>query len=259
MTDEAERMQILDMIESGKISAEDGLELLRALVFHQDDAEQDDSDYADGYEESAQSDTHISFTSSLQDQAASQQNIPLSTRAGNILDDHTNEQTEFTGQAAEETATQTASSIPIETEKWRRFWMIPFWIGVVILVIGGGLMYWALESNGIGVAFIFATLPFIFGLGIILLSWQSRTSPWIHLRITQAAGEKPERIAISFPLPIRPALWFFRTFGGHIPKMQDISLDEILLAVNRSTNSDNPIFVQVDEGDNGEKVEIYIG
>lgn len=137
--------------------------------------------------------------------------------------------------------------------------MIPFWLGVIVLIIGGGLMYWTLDTRGVGVTFILASIPFILGLGIMLLSWQSRTAPWIHIRITQPAGEKPERIALSFPLPIRPALWFFRTFSGHIPKMQDISLDEILIAVNQSTNAENPIYVQVDEGDKGEKVEIYIG
>lgn len=258
MSNEAERMQILDMIERGKISAEDGLVLLQALVPNQvdlDESDLEDEPLDDSYPSRNQSSPDLSF----QAQPVLAQGAQFSSPASTSQDEATTEKPEFTENLIGEAIAQPAKSIPIETQKWKRFWMIPFWIGVAILVAGSGLMYWALQSRGIGVAFFFATLPFVLGLGILLLSWQSRTSPWIHLRISQPAGEKPEHIALSFPLPIRPALWFFRTFGGHIPKVQNVSLDEILWAVNQSTSADNPIYIQVDEGDKGEKVEIYIG
>ena len=64
MSNEAERMQILDMIERGKISAEDGLVLLQALVPDQVDLE--DSDLEDGslddtYSSRNQSSPDLSF------------------------------------------------------------------------------------------------------------------------------------------------------------------------------------------------------
>jgi hypothetical protein len=256
MTDEAERMQILEMIENGKISAEDGLTLLRALVSNQAETDDFENDTVDIVEDSSANENLLSLA---HPQAGYQHETRTNPTAADFMTASTIPPTEMSGSAPEETKTQPARSIPEETQKWRQFWTIPFWIGVVILIIGGGLMYWALDARGAGVAFILASLPFILGLGIMIISWQSRTAPWLHIRITQPAGEKPERIALSFPLPIRPALWFFRTFGGHIPKMQDISLDQILMAVEQSTNADNPIFIQVDEGENGEKVEIYIG
>lgn len=259
MADEAERMQILEMIESGKISAEDGLTLLRALVSNQADMDDDEVDIQDD-EDETYSASNLSPSSSLSSNQTVIQNESRSySKTAGILADEISQPLEISGQVSEAAETQPARSIPEETQKWRRFWMLPFWLGVIVLIIGGGLMYWTLDTRGVGVTFILASIPFILGLGIMLISWQSRTAPWIHIRITQPAGEKPERIALSFPLPIRPALWFFRTFSGHIPKMQDISLDEILIAVNQSTNADNPIYVQVDEGDKGEKVEIYIG
>jgi hypothetical protein len=105
-------------------------------------------------------------------------------------------------------------------------------------------------------------VPFTLGLLAIILAWQSRTSPWLHLRVQQAPGETPQRIAISMPLPTGLAAWFLRTFGHRIPAMKEQGLDELdkmILAVGKNVSPDNPIYVQVDEGENGEKVEIYIG
>ena len=93
----------------------------------------------------------------------------------------------------------------------------------------------------------------------IAFAWISRVSLWLHLRVQQAPGEWPQQIAFSFPLPLRLAAWFLRIFGRYIPNLQDQRLDEIILAVGRSASPDNPIYIQVDEGESGEKVEIFIG
>ncbi len=114
-------------------------------------------------------------------------------------------------------------------------------------------------SSGFGFWFVCATLLLLFGLLVMLLAWQSRTAPWLHLRIEQKPGERPQRIAFSFPIPIQPAVWFVRVFGNRIPSLRNTSLDEVLLAVGETTSSENPISIQVDEGEDGEKVEIYIG
>jgi hypothetical protein len=152
------------------------------------------------------------------------------------------------------------AALPPEAKKWRRWWAIPLWIGVGLTVLGGALLYAAVQSTG-GVNFWFfcAGVPFTLGVLAIILAWQSRTAPWLHLRVQQAPGETPQRIAISFPLPIRPAVWFLRTFKPKIPAMEDQALDQVILAVGENTSPENPIYIQVDEGENGEKVEIYIG
>lgn len=255
MTGQAERMQILDMIESGKISADDGLTLLRALVTNQPETAEDEGTVEENWlEEKTQLEASMR-SMSFQTQSTLDRSIHPELEISDAQKESTSNQTKF----RQETSAYTTSSIPIETQKWRHFWMIPFWIGIAILIAGGGLMFWTLEAKGIGIGFIFASLPFILGLAIILLAWQSRTSPWIHVRITQSPGEKPENIALSFPLPIRPTLWFFRNFGGRMPEIQNISLDEILFAVEQSSKTESPIYIQVDEGERGEKVEIYIG
>lgn len=120
-------------------------------------------------------------------------------------------------------------------------------------------MYWAIESAGFGFWFICAVLLFALGVFLLTLAWQSQFSPWLHLRIQQSPGEYPQRIAFSLPLPVRPAAWFLRTFGGYIHGLDSTSLNDILLSIEQVTSSENPIYIQVDEGGSGEKVEIYIG
>jgi hypothetical protein len=91
------------------------------------------------------------------------------------------------------------------------------------------------------------------------LSYGSRRSRWLHLRVDQKPGERPQHIAISMPLPIGLASWFMRTFGHMIPELRDKHIDEMLQAVSDNTNAENPLYVEVDEGENGEKVKVYIG
>jgi len=151
------------------------------------------------------------------------------------------------------------ATLPDDARKWKRWWMVPVWIGVGITVFGGLFMYLALQSSGIGFWFVCASTPFILGLLVIVLGWGSRNAPWLHLRVQQPPGEKPERIAFSMPLPIRPAAWFVRTFGRWIPSMKEYSIDEMILAVGDKTSPENPLYIVVDEDETGEKVEIYIG
>jgi hypothetical protein len=154
---------------------------------------------------------------------------------------------------------QSASRLPPEAEKWRSYWIFPLWIGVGVTVLGSGLMYRAMQASGLGFWFVCASLLFILGVLILTLASMARTSPWLHLRVQQKPGERPQRIAFSFPIPVRPTAWFLRTFGQRIPGLKRTSLDEVILSVGKSTSPDNPLYIQVDEGEDGEKVEIYIG
>jgi hypothetical protein len=238
MDDSEERMQILEMIDSGKISVAEGMQLLQALKGEQPAA--------------------------LEETLPPEEGASRATPA--ILEPPL---VEATSQAAEsETAEpqgfempqpEQPRSLPPDARKWRRWWMIPFWIGVGITISGAMLMYWVQQTSGLGFWFICAGVPFTIGLRILILAWYSRSSPWLHLRVEQAPGERPQRIALSFPIPVRPAVWFFRTFGHRIPSLEETSVDEIILAVGKNATPDNPIYIQVDEGQDGERVEIFIG
>jgi hypothetical protein len=214
MTQSQERLEILEMIQKGTITSEEGLKLIEALAESQEAADQE-------YHEAKE---------------------------------------EMEGMfARDEDFTSPDSAVDMEFEKWKSWWIIPFWIGVAITVLGGGLMYLAWFNNGIGLGFIAAWIPFLLGIGLLVLGWNSRTGPWLHLRIRQEPGEKPEQIAISFPIPVHFFAWSLRTFGSFVKNVDLSGADQVLLALGDYSQGDAPLSIDVDEGENGEKVEIYIG
>ena len=147
---------------------------------------------------------------------------------------------------------------PEEIKKWKRWWVIPMWIGVGITVIGGALMYSAFAASGMGFWFACAWFPFMLGVLLMALAWSSRTSPWLHVRVHQRPGQSPQKIAISFPLPIRFAGWGLKTFGHYIPNMEGVDLEGMLQAIDESAKDGTPFFVDVDD-DDGERVQVFIG
>jgi hypothetical protein len=251
MMDQEERMQILDMIENGRISAEQGLKLLKAL---------------EGETETALPDT---------DREPATQEITSEFDAGSVNLPFEGQQVSQLGatpledqeEEPQTTGEEQVTVLPgadhegsfAELQKWRRWWTLPLWIGVGITVLGGVLMYWAMQASGLSFWFACASLPFALGVLVIALAYQSRTSPWLHLRVRQRPGEWPQQVAFSFPIPVRPTVWFLRTFGRRIHGLNDTSLDEVILAVGETANSENPIYIQVDDEEDDERVEIYIG
>ena len=146
-----------------------------------------------------------------------------------------------------------------EIKKWKRWWVIPLWIGAGITVIGGSLMYWAFSANGFGFWFACTWFPFLLGVALLGLAWSSRTAPWLHVRVHQSPGKTPKKIAISFPIPIRLTAWGLRVFGHHIPHMEGTNLDEVILALKDVSKDETPLFVDVNEGEDGERVQVFIG
>jgi uncharacterized membrane protein len=254
MSNEKARMQILEMIENGQISAEDGVRLLQALGPAPAELPEASPEFFPS------SPANLADTPAAIEHANSEaEALPVHpARAAEIAEE--DDATPGLGeQAVEPGATARSESLPAEARRWKRWWMIPLWIGVAITVSGGFLMYLAVDQSGIGLGFLCAGVPFLIGLALLVLAWQSRTAPWLHLRVQQKPGERPQRIAFSFPIPIRPTVWLLRTFGSNIKEVDDLSLDEMLIAVGDKATPENPIYIQVDEGDQGEKVEIYIG
>jgi hypothetical protein len=215
MTDE--RMQVLDMVEQGLISASEGARLLLALR-----GQSDESDPGDDTAE------------------ISAEPIPEVIETGHGV-----------GYADPEFAAS--------VERWKRWWMIPLWVGVGTAVLGSLLMLWAYQAAGLSFWFACAWLPFLLGLAVIGIAWGSRTARWLHLRVQQKPGAWPRTIAFSFPLPLGLAAWFLRTFGYYIPPLKDTGIDEMILALGRTTGPATPLIVEVDEGMDGERVQVYFG
>ncbi len=205
-----ERLEILEMIQRGTISPQEGLDLIEALgETWEEDLNIESSPNMSGFESK-----------------------PLPP----ALD--------FEGE---------------DLDKWRVWWIIPFWLGVGITTLGGALMYWAWSVNGLGIGFILAWIPFLIGVGTLVLGWNSKTGPWVHIRIHQKPGETPERIAISLPIPIRFFAWTIRTFGSFIPGLDTAGIDEVILALSNNSPGEPPLSINVSDDEDGEQVIIYIG
>ena len=220
---EEERRQVLEMVQSGKITAEQGLELLRAL---QDDDE-------------AQA-----LPPPSADQAAG--------TAAESVQTPTPEDLPSSGQA------EAPPELEKSAQRWRSWWWVPLWIGVGITVVSGILMFLAYQANGFSFWFACTWFPFLLGVAVMAMAASSRTARWLHVRIQQKPGETPRKIALSFPIPLRFTGWVLRTFRHTIPGLDNVpNMDEMLASLEKVT-PEEPFYVQVDE-DDGERVEVYIG
>lgn len=244
MVSESERKKILEMIEEGTITAEEGLTLLNAL------SESSSPEIAPGVADREVVEIEENEPASF----GSQQAVFVDTQG--FEDDGAAET--FNGEVEVMPPAQAPPSAE-EIEKWKRWWVVPLWIGAGITVVGGLLMYWAFARSGFGFWFACAWFPFLLGVAVLALAWGSRTSPWLHVRVHQAPGSTPQKIAISFPIPVRLTAWGLRTFGHHIPQMEGTSLDEVILALKDVARDGTPFFVDVDEGEDGERVQVFIG
>jgi hypothetical protein len=153
------------------------------------------------------------------------------------------------------------SGAPLEEDiaQWKRWWMVPFAVGVGIMTVAALLMLSAIQASGYGFWFYCLWLPFLAGVAVMVLAWASRTARWLHLRVHTGQDEWPRNIAISFPIPIRFTAWLLRMISPYVPRLRDTALDELVLALNDTTSSQTPFYVDVAEGKGGERVQIYLG
>jgi len=244
MADLEARMHVLDMIESGQISASQGLQLLEALSGQPSDEDLLEELEA-GTPKTGMPDDDP--TPQFKDRAAAYPPGSSFPRPASAPP---------TG--VHPSILSRSPAFP-EINDWRRWWIIPFWAGLGLTLLSGMVVFSALALTGAGFWFFFFTLPFVLGVGIMLLGWWSRSASWLYLRVEQAPGEWPQRIVLSFPLPVRPLAWFLRRYRRKFPVLNKTSLDEIILALGANATPQNPFFVEVEDGGHGEKVKIFIG
>jgi hypothetical protein len=246
MSRENTRMHILEMIENGAINADEGIRLLQDLP-PEDEAPETAA---------TQLPPPVETTGEVQQEAPE----PVDTQsddAGPQAEAEPPEEQAIKGEVMPN------FPVPEETERWRSWWMIPFWVGVAITVASGGLLYWAVQAAGVGLGFFLALLPCLAGVSLMVITWQARSARWLHLRIHQKPGQSPQTIAISFPLPLRLASWFLRVFHGRLPSQMGqfdrASLETLIQSLEQSASSNTPFYMEVQDNEDGERVEIYIG
>jgi hypothetical protein len=140
-----------------------------------------------------------------------------------------------------------------------RFWQVPLWIGVGILVLSALGMYALIQAGQMNFWFYCLVAPLLLGVIVIAAAAGSRKARWLFVDVQQKPGERPRRIFLGFPLPLKLTAWALRTFGHKINDLKNTSVDEIIQVIETGLTGDEPLIVNVDEGEEGERVKVYIG
>ena len=205
-----ERKKILQMVEEGKISAQEAASLMRAL-----DADAD----------SVQAEMEV-----FQTEAASG----------------------FEGSDAPE--------FEEVKSRARRFAMIPLWIGVFVAVMSAWGIYSIQQNAGVNFWFFCLMVPLLLGVLLIALGAGGQDSKWLYVNVDRReAHEWPQNITLGFPLPLGLTAWFLRNFGNNIRGMGKTNVDEIIQVLDATGKSSAPFIVNVNDDEDGEHVQVYIG
>ena len=244
-----ERMSILEMIDAGKITAEQGLLLLQSL--------------AEGEEQFA---ADLGEDPSLQPGAG--EAIPGPEPAGGSAPDPglhppvepgAEAHSEPPGAGAVPAVHQSdLDSLPPEIHRWQYLWLLPFSLGAVLTLFAMYQVFQLTQASSPYSALFCPGVVFVSGIVILVLGWDARRAHWIHLRIEQPPGEWPRRIFISFPLPLGLLSWFLRRKGKISQEKTGQTIEAVIEGIKLHASAQNPLLIEVDEGDGGNKVKIYV-
>lgn len=144
--------------------------------------------------------------------------------------------------------------------KARSLWQIPLWIGVGFTVLSALGMYAVMSNAGTNFWFYCLMMPLFLGVAVIALAGWSRTAHWLFVNVDRSRSEDgPKRILIGFPLPLGLASWFLRLFGNRIEGLKNNDVDGMVQAISMVQTVHEPLIVNVDDSEDGERVQVYIG
>lgn len=145
-----------------------------------------------------------------------------------------------------------------------RFSNAILWFGVIFTVFFAWAMFAVQQNAGLNFWFYCFSLPLFFGILLILLGVGSKTSKWLYVNVDRSESKKdkdgPRKISLAFPLPLGLASWFIKTFGHKIDGLKNTNVDDVIQAIALANSSmTDPLIIHVDDTDDGEKVQVFIG
>ena len=148
-----------------------------------------------------------------------------------------------------------ASPPPDTPKAFIHFWWLPLFVGVATIVVGALLLYAVYGASASGLWAVCGWPLFALGVVITAAAWWLRTARWIHVRVT---GK--EHIAVSLPLPLKLTAWIIKIVRPFVPQFKDTGVDEVITGLGEILEKDGqPIYVDVNDEDEGEHVQVYIG
>jgi len=215
-----EQKQILKMVEDGKITADEAMKLIKAI-----------------------------------EEASAEDEIEV-IEPESPLGDDTDQGSGF--EAGWEAESSPGPEFEEVKARARRFAMIPLGIGVVFTVLASYWLFVLVQSSNYGFWFACAWFPLLLGILLVALSAGGLNARWVYVNVEQEPGEWPQRITLGFPVPLGLLGWLLRNFGHYARDMDRQRVDDILKLL-ATADAHGPLIVNVDEGDQGERVQVYIG
>jgi len=212
-------MQILRMIEEKRITPKEGIKLLEALAYTEEN---------------------------VSEQAPAEEEIDVGELPS--VPEPPPPESESLGEAA----TDRAASPDLAS--FSHLWLIPLAAGVVLGAVGLGLILLIQAASPGSFFLVCGLMPLLLGLAVVVLAFWSRTARWLHVRIR---GE--QRISLSFPLPLRLTGWILRLVRPYVPQLEETGLDEVILSLDESLGGEEYFYVDVQDDKDGEHVQVYIG
>ncbi|MBI5351957.1 MAG: hypothetical protein HZB50_04900 [Chloroflexi bacterium] len=141
-----------------------------------------------------------------------------------------------------------------------RFAMIPLWIGIIFTVLSAWGMFSIQQNAGLNFWFFCLSMPLMLGILLIALGAGSKSARWMYVNVDRSHQEEwPRNITIALPLPLGLISWFLSNFGSHIDGLKNTAVDEIIQGIALAKNITDPLIVNVNDTDDGEKVQVFIG
>jgi hypothetical protein len=243
----SKRMEILQKIESGELTPDEGAKLLENL-----------GQLSENLESVPKTDLDILSLIESGEMTAEEAISELSEKNQSSNDYNEEESGDDSKEEVSVNILQSTTP-PISDEelnKWKNIWQIPLYIGLVVTMISAAWMNGQYQSHqGVSFWFFFALLPLSLGILLLVISWNSQNGPWVHVRVKQ----EKQKIAISFPLFIKLTGNFVRKFGIYIDQIPNSNIEDLANAVDDLFSPDNPLEINVDNKEDNEEVKIYIG
>jgi MFS family permease len=177
--------------------------------------------------------------------------------AGEISAEEGARRLEALTESAEAPESSAAPAAPVSRPtmvEW--LWQIVFWTGVALMAVGGVLVASVYTERLVTGWLAWGWIFFLLGVVVLLVGWWLQRAPWLSVRIRPSDGPK---INIALPLPLTLIAWGLRIARPFVPQLDETGADEVLLALRDEMKKGQPFLVEVDEGEGGEQVQVYIG
>lgn len=144
----------------------------------------------------------------------------------------------------------------------QRFSSAFLWVGVLMTIFTAWWMFSVQQNFGLNFRFYCLGLPLTFGILLIALGAGSRTSRWLYVNVDRSQSKDrdgPKKISLAFPLPLTLTAWFIRVFGNRIDGLKDKNVNEVAKLIALLKKTRDPFVVHVDDSDDGERVQVFLG